>query len=152
MTPALQRAAAALEAPFAIGALAVVVFAIWIAKDARYAPATWYTGGVFLAALAIVVFVTYDRVSVSRPAMAALVCSARSPDGARFRSPAAQIAASRGMARTAPSCTSSFTPSSSWCRGDAGRSPCCSLRFRSPRSASGSWTSPGRLVTRKISS
>jgi hypothetical protein len=48
VTTPLQRAAAALDVPFGIGALAVVVFAVWIAKDAGYAPATWYTGGLFL--------------------------------------------------------------------------------------------------------
>ena len=73
MTTPLQRAAAALEAPFAIGALAVIVFAVWIAKDAGYAPATWYTGGLFLVALAVVALLAYGRVSVSRPALAAIV-------------------------------------------------------------------------------
>lgn len=72
MTTAVQRAAAALEAPFAVGALAVFVFAVWIAKDAGYAPAAWYTGGLFLAALAFVALLAYGRVSVSRPALAAV--------------------------------------------------------------------------------
>ncbi len=73
MTTPVQRAAAALEAPFAIGALAVFVFAVWIAKDAGYAPATWYTGGLFLAALAVVALLAYGRVSVSRLALAAII-------------------------------------------------------------------------------
>jgi len=73
VTTPLQRAAAALDAPFAIGALAVVVFAVWLAKDAGYAPATWYTGGLFLVALAVVALLAYGRVSVSRPALAAIV-------------------------------------------------------------------------------
>jgi len=71
--PAAHWAASALAAPFVIGALAIVVFAIWLAKDAGYAPATWYAGSLFLAALAIVAFAVYGRVSVSRPALAALV-------------------------------------------------------------------------------
>jgi len=73
VTTPVQRAAAALEAPFAIGALAVFVFAVWIAKDAGYAPATWYTGGLFLAALAVVALLAYGRVSVSRLALAAII-------------------------------------------------------------------------------
>jgi O-antigen ligase/polysaccharide polymerase Wzy-like membrane protein len=73
VTTPLQRAAAALDAPFAIGALAVVVFAVLLAKDAGYAPATWYTGGLFLVALAVVALLAYGRVSVSRPALAAIV-------------------------------------------------------------------------------
>src|SRR6476469_7663097 len=64
----------ALEPPFAVGALAVGVFAVWLAKDAGYAPATWYTGGLFLVALAAVAFVTYSRATMSTPAFVALVC------------------------------------------------------------------------------
>jgi O-antigen ligase/polysaccharide polymerase Wzy-like membrane protein len=64
----------ALEPPFAVGALAVVVFAVWLAKDAGYAPATWYTGGVFLVALAAVAFVTYGWAAVSRTGLAAIAC------------------------------------------------------------------------------
>jgi hypothetical protein len=73
VTTPLQRAAAALEPPFAVGALAVFVFAVWIAKDAGYAPATWYTGGLFLAGLAVVALLASGRISVSRPALAAIV-------------------------------------------------------------------------------
>src|SRR4029079_11797418 len=56
---AARRMRRALEPPFAVGALAVIVFAVWLAKDAGYAPATWYTGGLFLVALAAVAFVAY---------------------------------------------------------------------------------------------
>jgi hypothetical protein len=63
----------ALEAPFAVGALAVLVFAIWLGKDAGYAPTTWYTGGLFLVALAAVAFVTYGPAALSRAAVVALV-------------------------------------------------------------------------------
>jgi hypothetical protein len=63
-----------LEPPFAVGALAVVVFAVWLAKDAGYAPATWYTGGLFLVALAGVAFVTYGRAAISTPALVAIAC------------------------------------------------------------------------------
>jgi O-antigen ligase/polysaccharide polymerase Wzy-like membrane protein len=73
VTTPLQRAAAALEPPFAVGTLAVFVFAVWIAKDAGYAPATWYSGGLFLAGLAVVALLAYGRISVSRPALAAIV-------------------------------------------------------------------------------
>ena len=48
----------AVEPPFAVGALAVLVFAIWFAKDAGYAPATWYTGGLFL----VMQFPRFDKV------------------------------------------------------------------------------------------
>ena len=64
----------ALEPPFAVGALAVLVFAIWLGKDAGFAPATWYTGGLFLVALAAVVFVTYGAAALSRAALVALGC------------------------------------------------------------------------------
>src|SRR6476469_4707064 len=64
----------ALEPPFAVGALAVVVFAVWLAKDAGYAPTTWYTGGLFLVALAAVAFLAFGRAAVSRPALVALGC------------------------------------------------------------------------------
>ena len=64
----------ALEPPFAVGALAVLVFAIWLGKDAGYAPATWYTGGLFLVALAAVAFVTYGPATLSRAALVALGC------------------------------------------------------------------------------
>jgi tetratricopeptide (TPR) repeat protein len=63
-----------LEPPFAVGALAVVVFAVWLAKDAGYAPATWYAGGLFLVALAAVAFVTYGRAAISTPALVACAC------------------------------------------------------------------------------
>jgi O-antigen ligase/polysaccharide polymerase Wzy-like membrane protein len=66
----------ALEAPFAVGALAVVVFAVWLGKDAGYAPATWYTGGLFLVALAAVAFVTYGPARLSRAGLVALGCLA----------------------------------------------------------------------------
>jgi hypothetical protein len=64
----------ALEPPFAVGALAVLVFAIWFGKDAGFAPATWYTGGLFLVALAAVAFVTYGAATLSRAAVVALGC------------------------------------------------------------------------------
>jgi O-antigen ligase/polysaccharide polymerase Wzy-like membrane protein len=64
----------ALEPPFAVGALAVLVFAIWFGKDAGFAPATWYTGGLFLVALAAVAFVAYGAASLSRAAVVALGC------------------------------------------------------------------------------
>ena len=64
----------ALEPPFAVGALAVIVFAVWLAKDAGYAPATWYTGGLFLVALAAVAFVAYGRAVLSRAAVVAVAC------------------------------------------------------------------------------
>ena len=64
----------ALEPPFAVGALAVLVFAIWFGKDAGFAPATWYTGGLFLVALAAVAFVAYGAASLSRGAVVALGC------------------------------------------------------------------------------
>jgi hypothetical protein len=72
VTTTLQRAAAALEPPFAVGALAVAVFAIWIAKDAGFTPATWYSGGLFLVALAAVALIVYGRAAVSRPALLAV--------------------------------------------------------------------------------
>src|SRR3954453_2053226 len=64
----------ALEPPFAVGALAVVVFGVWLAKDAGYAPSTWYTGGLFLVALAAIAFVSYGRAAVSTAALAAVAC------------------------------------------------------------------------------
>jgi O-antigen ligase len=64
----------AVEPPFAVGALAVIVFAVWLAKDAGYAPSTWYTGGLFLAALAAVAFLTYGSAAVSRAALVAIAC------------------------------------------------------------------------------
>jgi hypothetical protein len=64
----------ALEPPFAVGALAVLVFAVWLGKDAGFAPATWYTGGLFLVALAAVAFVTYGAAALSRAAVVAVVC------------------------------------------------------------------------------
>jgi hypothetical protein len=64
----------ALEPPFAVGALAVIVFAVWLAKDAGYAPATWYTGGLFLVALAAVAFVAYGRAVLSRAVVVAVAC------------------------------------------------------------------------------
>jgi hypothetical protein len=64
----------ALEPPFAVGALAVLVFAIWFAKDAGYASATWYTGGLFLVALGAVAFVTYGRAELSSAAVVAIAC------------------------------------------------------------------------------
>jgi hypothetical protein len=73
VTTATQRAAAALDPPFVVGALALLVFAFWIARDAGYAPVTWYTGGVFLVALAAVALLSYGRVAASRPALAAIV-------------------------------------------------------------------------------
>jgi hypothetical protein len=64
----------ALEPPFAVGALAVLVFAVWLAKNTGYAPATWYPGGLFLVALAAVAFLTYGRASVSTAALVAIAC------------------------------------------------------------------------------
>ncbi len=64
----------ALEPPFAVGALAVLVFAIWFGKDAGYAPTTWYTGGLFLVALAAVAFLVYGAAALSRAAVVALGC------------------------------------------------------------------------------
>jgi len=64
----------AFEAPFAVGALAVVVFAIWFGRDTGFAPVTWYTGGLFLVALAAVAFVTYGLAAPSRAALVALGC------------------------------------------------------------------------------
>ena len=64
----------ALEPPFAVGALAVLVFAIWLGKDAGYAPTTWYTGGLFLVALAAVAFVTYGPAGLSRAGVVSLGC------------------------------------------------------------------------------
>jgi hypothetical protein len=64
----------AFEAPFAVGALAVVVFAIWFGRDTGFAPVTWYTGGLFLVALAAVAFVTYGPAAPSRAALVALGC------------------------------------------------------------------------------
>jgi O-Antigen ligase len=62
----------ALEPPFAVGALALAVFAVWFAKDAGYAPATWYTGGLFLVALAAVALLTYGRAVLSAAAVVAI--------------------------------------------------------------------------------
>jgi tetratricopeptide (TPR) repeat protein len=62
----------ALEPPFAVGALAVLVFAVWIVKDAGYAPLTWYTGGLFLVALAAVALLMTDRAALSTPALVSL--------------------------------------------------------------------------------
>ena len=64
----------ALEAPFAVGALAVVVFAIWFGDEAGFAPVAWYTGGLFLVALAAIAFVTYGPSAPSRAALVALGC------------------------------------------------------------------------------
>jgi hypothetical protein len=58
----------AFEPPFAVGALAVAVFGVWIAKDAGYAPLTWYSGGLFLVALAAVALLTSSRAALSTPA------------------------------------------------------------------------------------
>jgi O-Antigen ligase len=62
----------AFEPPFAVGALAVAVFGVWIAKDAGYAPLTWYSGGLFLVALAAVALLTSSRAALSTPAAIAL--------------------------------------------------------------------------------
>ena len=65
MRPLLQRAAAAVEPPFSIGALVVLVFAVWAAKDAGYAPATWYPGALFILLLAAVGVLAYGRVAAA---------------------------------------------------------------------------------------
>src|SRR3954468_3525830 len=62
----------ALEPPFVVGALAVTVFAVWLAKDAGYAPGSWDTGGLFLVALGAVVLLTYGRAGASRAAVCAI--------------------------------------------------------------------------------
>jgi hypothetical protein len=72
MATALQRSAAALDAPFGVGAAAVLVFAIWAGKDAGFAPVTWYPGALFLVALAAVALLAFGRITNSRPALAAL--------------------------------------------------------------------------------
>ena len=60
--------------PFVIGGLAVVVFGIWIAKDAGYRPTTWYPGGLFLLCLAFLSFVAYGRLALPRYALVAIGC------------------------------------------------------------------------------
>ena len=59
--------------PFLVGVAAVAVFAVWAANDAGYASTTWYPGGLFLLALAVVTVVAYGGVSLSRPALVAIV-------------------------------------------------------------------------------
>jgi hypothetical protein len=67
------RVADVFAGPFLVGVAAVVVFAVWAANDAGYASTTWYPGGLFLLALAVVTVVAYGGVSLSPPALVAIV-------------------------------------------------------------------------------
>ena len=73
MTGVRARAGELFAAPFLVGAAAVVVFAAWAANDAGYEPTTWYPGGIFLLALAVVTVVAYRGVSLSRPALGGIL-------------------------------------------------------------------------------
>lgn len=71
--PVEPRRAAFVGSSFVVGALAYAVFCVWAAKDAGYAPTTWYPGGLFLLGLLVVLAVA-DPSSVrgmSRPAAVA---------------------------------------------------------------------------------
>jgi hypothetical protein len=63
----------AFAAPFAVGALAVAVFGVWAARDAGFGPTSLYPGALFVLALAVVAVLAYGRVSVSRPALVAIL-------------------------------------------------------------------------------
>jgi O-antigen ligase len=60
---------------FVVGALAYVVFCIWVAKDAGFAPTTWYAGGLFLLGLLVVLAVA-DPSSIRTMPTAAAVAAA----------------------------------------------------------------------------
>lgn len=66
-----RAAAQLLDVSFAVGVLAVVVFAVWVASDAGYPPTTWYPGALFFCLLLLLAFVAYRRLSLSRPALVA---------------------------------------------------------------------------------
>ena len=67
------RVADLFAGPFLVGVAAVAVFAVWAANDAGYASTTWYPGGLFLLALAVVTVVAYGGVSLSPSALVAIV-------------------------------------------------------------------------------
>jgi hypothetical protein len=69
----LRQSPSAFAAPFAVGALAVAVFAVLSARDAGFGPTSLYPGALFLLALAVVAVLAYGRVSVSRPALIAIL-------------------------------------------------------------------------------
>lgn len=73
MTSLLRQLPSAFGAPFALGALAVGVFAVWAARDAGFGPTALYPGALFLLALAVVAVLAYGRLSVSRPALVAIL-------------------------------------------------------------------------------
>lgn len=62
----------ALVAPLPVGLLAVAVFAWWAAKDAGYAPTTWYPGALFLLGLLLVAGFAYGRLTASGAVLVAL--------------------------------------------------------------------------------
>ena len=76
MTTARNYLGRAVQAPFAIGVLAVAVFAIWAARDAGYEATTWYPGALFIVALAVVAALAYTGVRPATPALIAIGCLA----------------------------------------------------------------------------
>jgi O-antigen ligase len=52
---------------FVVGVLAFAVFCVWAAKDAGYAPTTWYPGGLFLLGLLVVLALAHTSSLTAMP-------------------------------------------------------------------------------------
>ncbi|HZC28500.1 MAG TPA: O-antigen ligase family protein, partial [Gaiellaceae bacterium] len=60
---------------FVVGALAFAVFGVWAAKDAGFAPTTWYPGGLFLLGLLVVLALADPASLLAMPRAAAVAAT-----------------------------------------------------------------------------